>query len=57
MNERGNIGRVIRIAGPVVRAIGLERVHLYDVIQVGELGLIGEVIRLSEALCYVNIII
>jgi len=47
MNERGNIGKVIRIAGPVVRAIGLERVRLYDVVQVGELGLIGEVIRLS----------
>ncbi|HEU0295429.1 MAG TPA: V-type ATP synthase subunit A [Anaerolineales bacterium] len=49
MNEVGNtIGKVIRIAGPVVRAAGLEHVRLYDVVRVGELGLIGEVIRLSE---------
>jgi V/A-type H+-transporting ATPase subunit A len=47
MNEYQNIGKVIRIAGPVIRAVGLERVRLYDVVQVGELGLIGEVIRLA----------
>jgi V/A-type H+-transporting ATPase subunit A len=47
MNERGSIGKVIRIAGPVIRAVGLERVRLYDVVHVGELGLIGEVIRLA----------
>jgi V/A-type H+-transporting ATPase subunit A len=40
-------GKVIRIAGPVVRATGLEHIRLYDVVRVGELGLIGEVINLS----------
>ena len=49
MNEAiSHTGKVIRIAGPVVRAAGLEHVRLYDVVRVGELGLIGEVIRLSE---------
>ena len=49
MNSSGyGTGKVIRIAGPVVRAAGLEHVRLYDVVRVGELGLIGEVIRLSE---------
>src|SRR5574341_580163 len=43
-----NVGKIIRIAGPVVRAAGLENVRLYDVVRVGELGLIGEVIRLSD---------
>src|SRR5574342_635132 len=43
-----SVGKIIRIAGPVVRAAGLEHVRLYDVVRVGELGLIGEVIRLSE---------
>src|SRR5574342_27961 len=43
-----SVGKIIRIAGPVVRAAGLEHVRLYDVLRVGELGLIGEVIRLSE---------
>jgi len=47
MNEREDVGKVLRIAGPVIRAVGLERVRLYDVVQVGDLGLIGEVIRLA----------
>lgn len=41
-------GAITRIAGPVVEAAGLARVRLYDVVRVGELGLIGEVIRLSR---------
>src|SRR5512139_1618325 len=49
MNEPDHdIGKLIRIAGPVVRAVGLKHVRLYDVVRVGELGLVGEVIRLSE---------
>ncbi len=40
-------GRIVRVAGPVVGAIGLEDVRLYDVVRVGRFGLIGEVIRLS----------
>lgn len=43
-----DIGKIVRIAGPVVRAVGLENIRLYDVVRVGELGLIGEVIRLME---------
>ena len=50
-----NIGEVVRIAGPVVRAVGLEKVRLYDVVQVGNLGLIGEVIRLSEGLTTIQV--
>ncbi|MCB0029375.1 MAG: V-type ATP synthase subunit A, partial [Anaerolineales bacterium] len=42
-------GRIIRIAGPVVGAVGLIGARLYDVVLVGELGLIGEVIRLAGA--------
>jgi V/A-type H+-transporting ATPase subunit A len=41
-------GQVIRIAGPVVSAAGLDDVRLYDVVHVGKMGLIGEVIRLSK---------
>jgi V/A-type H+-transporting ATPase subunit A len=49
MSDRGSReGTIIRIAGPVVGAIGLapQGVRLYDVVRVGELGLTGEVIRL-----------
>lgn len=41
-------GNITRIAGPVVIASGLAGVRLYDVVRVGELGLVGEVIRLSQ---------
>jgi len=49
MNKETNngTGEIFRIAGPVVGAVGLEGVHLYDVVQVGEMGLVGEVIRLA----------
>lgn len=40
-------GVVTRVSGPVVIASGLEGVKMYDVVRVGELGLIGEVIRLE----------
>jgi V/A-type H+-transporting ATPase subunit A len=39
-------GRLIRIAGPVVGAVGLTGIRLFDVVRVGKLGLVGEVIRL-----------
>ncbi len=48
MNERDSRrGVVVRVAGPVVGAVGLNDVRLYDVVRVGELGLIGEVIRIA----------
>src|SRR3990172_2586313 len=57
MNDwpQGRTGKVIRIAGPVVGAIGLEDVRLYDVVRVGELGLIGEVIRLHGDLTTIQV--
>lgn len=39
--------KITRIAGPVVRGSGLATVRLFDVVEVGELGLVGEVIRIS----------
>ncbi len=41
-------GRVVRVAGPVVTATGLERARLYNVVRVGEHGLVGEIIRLEQ---------
>jgi len=46
---------VIRVAGPVVGAVGLEDVRLFDVVHVGELGLIGEVIRLAGDLATIQV--
>lgn len=42
-------GILTRIAGPVVGARGLERTSMYDVVRVGNAGLVGEVIRIDDA--------
>ena len=38
---------VNRVSGPVVIASGLEGAQMYDVVRIGELGLVGEIIRLE----------
>ena len=40
------MGVVARVSGPVVIAEGLTGAKMYDVVRVGELGLVGEIIRL-----------
>ncbi len=55
MEQGSRAGTVIRIAGPVVGVIGMDDVRLYDVMRVGELGLIGEVIRLAGDLATVQV--
>jgi V/A-type H+-transporting ATPase subunit A len=41
-----NAGTVTRISGPTVTATGLESAQMYEVVHVGELDLVGEVVRL-----------
>ncbi len=38
---------VTRISGPIVTAIGMRAASMYEVVHVGELGLVGEVVRLD----------
>lgn len=40
------MGTITRVTGPVVLAEGLEGAKMYDVVRVGQLGLVGEIIRL-----------
>ncbi|HPP57285.1 MAG TPA: V-type ATP synthase subunit A [Anaerohalosphaeraceae bacterium] len=40
------IGRIIKVAGPVVVAEGMTGAHMYDVVRVGEENLIGEIVEL-----------
>ncbi|MDG6905618.1 MAG: V-type ATP synthase subunit A [Nitrososphaerota archaeon] len=42
-----NEGKIVRVSGPVVTSQGLEGAKMFDVVRVGELGLVGEVIRLQ----------
>ncbi|OYT60593.1 V-type ATP synthase subunit A, partial [Euryarchaeota archaeon ex4484_178] len=40
------MGKIIRVAGPVVVANGMKGSEMYEVVKVGEEGLIGEIIGL-----------
>ena len=40
-------GKIIRVAGPLVVAKGIPEAKMYDVVRVGEEGLIGEIIELK----------
>ncbi|PSN97127.1 V-type ATP synthase subunit A [Candidatus Marsarchaeota G2 archaeon ECH_B_SAG-C16] len=48
-------GYVVRVSGPVVVAEGLEEPKMYDVVKVGELGLVGEIIRLQGSKATVQV--
>ena len=41
------MGKISRISGPVVIAEDLEDIKMYDVVRVGDIGLIGEVIKIE----------
>ncbi|MBK1809211.1 V-type ATP synthase subunit A [Clostridium sp. YIM B02505] len=39
-------GRIIKVSGPLVVAEGMDEANLYDVVKVGDKGLIGEIIEM-----------
>jgi V/A-type H+-transporting ATPase subunit A len=43
---QGAAQRVARVSGPIVAASGMLGAQMYEVVQVGDLGLVGEVVRL-----------
>ncbi|NLK46163.1 MAG: V-type ATP synthase subunit A [Treponema sp.] len=48
-------GRITRISGPIVYAEGLDGCGLYDVVDVGNSKLIGEIIRLQEGAAVIQV--
>ncbi|MBS3816226.1 MAG: V-type ATP synthase subunit A, partial [Candidatus Thermoplasmatota archaeon] len=48
-------GRIIHVAGPVVEADNIRGVEMYEVVEVGEEGLIGEVIELDEDVATIQV--
>ncbi len=48
-------GVISRVTGPVVIGKGMAGTKMYDVVQVGEKGLIGEIIRLEEDTAVIQI--
>jgi len=39
---------ITRVSGPIVHAIGMRGAQMYEVVEVGELGLVGEVVRIID---------
>lgn len=39
-------GKIIKVSGPLVVAEGMDEANVYDVVKVGEKGLIGEIIEM-----------
>ncbi|MDD6154162.1 MAG: V-type ATP synthase subunit A [Eubacteriales bacterium] len=39
-------GKVVKVSGPLVVASGMEEANMFDVVRVGDLGLIGEIIEM-----------
>ena len=48
-------GEIIRVAGPLVVASGCTGAKMYDMVKIGELGLIGEIIELREDLAFIQV--
>ncbi len=48
-------GRITRVSGPVVTAAGLGAAGLYDVVEVGEGRLVGEIIRLEPSRAVIQV--
>lgn len=48
-------GKIIRVAGPLVVASGCLGAKMYDMVQVGKIGLIGEIIELREDKAFVQV--
>jgi V/A-type H+/Na+-transporting ATPase subunit A len=50
-----DMGRVVRISGPVVSATALPHTRLFDVVRVGEEQLLGEVIKIDGDLVVMQV--
>ena len=48
-------GRIVWISGPAVKADGMSNTKMYETVQVGESKLIGEVIRLTGDIAFIQV--
>ncbi|HAT73337.1 MAG TPA: V-type ATP synthase subunit A [Elusimicrobia bacterium] len=53
--QEGDKPRVTRVSGPVVTVKGMGEALMYEVVRVGELGLVGEVVRQAGDLATVQV--
>ncbi|HJB24149.1 MAG TPA: V-type ATP synthase subunit A [Candidatus Jeotgalibaca pullicola] len=48
-------GRIIKVSGPLVMAENMENANIQDICQVGELGLIGEIIEMRKDVASIQV--
>ncbi len=48
-------GKIARVSGPLVVAKEMRGARMFDVVRVGEKGLIGEIIGLKGDQCYIQV--
>ncbi len=48
-------GRIVRISGPLVVAEGMSGAQMYEMVRVGEEGLVGEITRIRGDLAYIQV--
>ena len=48
-------GKIVKVAGPVVVAEGMTGARMYDVVRVGDLNLIGEIVELHGDLASIQV--
>ncbi len=48
-------GTITKVSGPTVVATGIPDVRMFDIVEVGEMGLIGEVIRLDGDRAFIQV--
>ena len=48
-------GRIVKVSGPTVVAENIPGVRMFDIVEIGELGLIGEVIRLNGNQAFIQV--
>src|SRR5829696_4457383 len=48
-------GKIVWVSGPAVRADGMSSVKMYETVEVGESKLIGEVIRLTGDIAFIQV--
>lgn len=53
--EKAKVGKIVKIAGPVVKASGMHGVQMYELVRVGDEGLIGEVIELERDIATIQV--
>ncbi len=55
MDNENTTGKIIKVAGPLVVAVGLPKVKMYEVVRVGDEKIIGEVIRIENDQVFIQV--